>query len=248
MKTIYLVLARVMPMVVLWAAIALASTSAFAEDEAGPAFPGCPEGTEEKQLSIPAVGTSMRWCEKLGPIRGIRHGPSEKRRDGRLVESGAYKDGARDGAWTLRSGPHMVQEGEYRGDQRVGVWLTRGAEGREISRVDYGASGVAQATTSAIPGPPAAAVAPGIRVLRVDNSRSTPMELLLEPAGEALSIPAGSSVDLEASGQGASELVIESWDEGLTIRSQGGGALGARLGAEGSQGSEGAPPGPVGFE
>ncbi len=177
------------------------------------------------RLSIDAVDTEIRWCERPAEVgAGTRHGPWEKRREGILVESGSYREGVRHGPWRLASSTGLVQEGSYDADQRVGVWVFKGADGEEVRRVDYGRPEAPKATAEGETSGEAEeeAQVAGVRV-RIQNARSDDLLLSLEPLGESVSLEPGAAVDLEVGDRG--EFLVESDDAGLTVRAQEGARL-----------------------
>jgi hypothetical protein len=189
-----------------------------------PPFAACPEGTEAKLQSIALVDEEVRWCERSDPARGaVRHGPYQRIREGKVIDSGAYEDGLRHGPWTHVSGSGVTQEGEYRADRRVGVWVTRARDGEEIQRRDYGAA--EPAGPEAAIGAQSSPTAPGFWTLRVENDRTGEVELALEPAGQSFVLSTGSSMELRASGLGPGEITIETSDEVITLRAQRGAEL-----------------------
>jgi hypothetical protein len=190
------------------------------EDTTPSAFDDCPDGTEPHELSIPATDTVMRWCERVG--RGgarVQHGRWEKLRGGRLVERGAYKDGVREGRWTIywRGGPRQSQ-GSYQDGRRSGQWIFYREDGSEIRRIDYGSPDAGAIEVSAIPNEVEVAPAePPPVSLRFENAGGTDLIFALEPSTEAYAMPPGASFEVLTRAP-AGEIVVESTDDGLIVR------------------------------
>jgi hypothetical protein len=194
---------------------------------------GCPSESEPARLEIAEIETVINSCEKtgLGQMK-VQHGPWEKRRSGVLVESGAYRDGLRHGSWTYHLSSGQPQSaGEYHDGVKRGVWVFWDAKGDVLREVDYGApetKEVAEAAKEGVTG--IAEGQPGEEVsketekqttieisVRVENSRNEELLLSLEPSGEKYAVPPGTSFEVSAVGPRGGRVVVESFDEGISL-------------------------------
>ncbi len=198
------------------------------EDATPSRFDDCPDGTEPRELSVPAADTTMRWCERIG-LGGARvqHGRWEKLRDGRVVERGSYQEGVRHGRWTIfwSSGQRQSQ-GEYQDGRRSGVWVFYREDGSEIRRIDYGSLDDGAIEVSDVPDEAEAAPADegadavegSLVNLRFENLGGSDLVFALEPSTEAYAMPPGSSFEVRTRTGAAGEIVVESTDDGLIVR------------------------------
>ncbi len=196
--------------------------AAATDDDPTPSrFDDCPDGTEPRELGVPAADTVMRWCERVG-LGGarIQHGRWEKLRGGRVVERGNYQEGVRAGRWTIFwSNGRRQSQGGYQDGRRFGVWIFYREDGSEIRRIDYGSPDDAAIQVSGEREEPEEEAPPAPLVtLRFENGRAEDLVFALEPSTEAYAMPPGASFEVRTRTGEGGEIVVESTDDGLIVR------------------------------